>query len=223
MLRKASAKERRESIISGLRTSASDEAIAEARAKDAAELETAKADFDSLAESAEALRVGQQTVGLVLDFRKTKVQPLFQKAAQTGEPGVPLVRALEKIEDTVLDGITNAVGGERRQEVKDLTEQERALRIFEHNVFLAQAFRKDSPIREDEFASALLCETVATLRDVLDVPPHFSSLEEMNALFNDSPTLVKNAAQQGLALNGAEEKLDLIEEYARTARKGPTA
>jgi hypothetical protein len=82
---------------------------------------------------------------------------------------------------------------------------------------LAQVWRSDTPIKEEEITSTLLCESVDTITSALEVLEENTTGTAL-ALYAGSVRLLEDVAKEGFVLPGADEKLALLKTFAGVAK-----
>jgi len=186
------------------------EAIREARAKDEDDAKRLEKDISAVLQSAE--RFGDQgtiATRVLLDFLQSELDPLMRRAAEIGEPALRFFKTLEELRDSILKAV-----GDRPDVQSKIEDLKKALQ-GQFNLFLAQTWRSDTPIRAEEIIPALLCESTDTIRGAVEVCP-------VGIFYQGSVALLEAAAEQGFEIPGAKEKLALLRacsEGAKSASK----
>jgi hypothetical protein len=169
-----------------------EEAIREARAKDKADLEGLQKDIAVFFREKAQRFSDQATVagGVLMDFLQNDLSPLMERAAGIGKPALREFGALEQVRDSVIKTVDDC-STSVKPETKALKESlQRSL-----NLFLAQIWRTDTPIRAEDITPALLCENMDTIRDAIEVLEH-STPGTVRTLYEASVTLLRDAAEQ---------------------------
>jgi hypothetical protein len=93
--------------------------------------------------------------------------------------------------------------------------------LLGRHAILGQVWRSDTPIKAEEIAPALLCESTDTMRVAVEVLQH-SAPETTRMLYETSVSLLKDGTEGGFDLPGAEEKLALLKNYREGAKSTAT-
>lgn len=189
-----------------------EEAIHEARAKDEAELQLLDQEMKALLQKAG--RFGEQetvAAGVLLNFLQHEIDPLMRRASAVGESGMWVFTNLSKLRDALFETIA------QKPDVKVMVEDLKSGLEGQFNPFLAQTWRDDTPIKTDEIAPALLCESTDTVKEALELFQR-TTPETVRMLNEQSTELLKYASAQGFLLPGAEEKLSLLKQCSESLK-----
>jgi hypothetical protein len=182
--------------------------IAEARAKDIADLKKFKTDVGKVIKEISS-PPDELPFDEVLHLRKT-IEHLLIRAAEIGPIANQLRDDLKALYKLVVESLRKACPPEHKSEFDELTADSVRYQQKWTNYFLAQFRRSDKPIPGDEIISSLLTEDVETVRVVA------STLEETvrKDMYDLAVALVADAQKEGYTVPQAEEKLRTLRNRA---------
>lgn len=190
-------------LFSETQRSPTDDAIMQARAKDDAELEKLAHDFEAFFSDLKNLNEqGQVSGSTITDLMQHRVEPLMVRSAEIGQsPSAQHhLEALTEFMESMLEHLK--VGSDTREGFrKDWRRRT--------NEFIAQDWREDKPIANEDRIRALLCENVEQVKSALDIYQELDAglMDKMRDL---ALAVFEIAELEGFNIPGTTEKLALF-------------
>jgi hypothetical protein len=184
----------------------SDEDIKHATEKDDADAKQLDLDIKQLFDEFRGLGESKSIEGSILiDLLQHRVEPLMERAAEIGVPS-----ALQHIPN-LQNFMTSTLEVLRSSSEHDELSVDPLRKVWRRktNVFIAQAWRDDTPIAKADRVLALLCEDVGTINEVLELYGELDA-ELIPKMAEIARLHFQMAELDGFNLPGAEEKIDLF-------------
>jgi hypothetical protein len=187
-----------------------DEEIRLAREKDDSDLKQLASDVQKVFDDFKSLGESGKVEGSRLtDYLQHRVEPLMARAAEIGD--IPAAQNyIPALKAVIVSALTTLKKSAGPAGVDLSIESFEPIWKYKTNVFIAQRNREDTPI--DKPIPALLCESVQTVEDVLNIycerdPEIIESMRKVASLH------LELANMDRFDLPGAEEKMDLFSHF----------
>jgi hypothetical protein len=206
----------------------SHEEIKTAREKDAADFKIAEEAvrewIKGVKDLVEPPGGGKATVADLAPYHKSSVD-VMTVCAQAGDKAETYRHQVKSIDETIAAEIIKAIEKSSPEDAARLQEADAdwlAMSAVATHPFFAQCGRKDGPIASDEVAAALLCESVQTVQEMVDITKTLVP-KEIEAWYQQAVVLADRAKNAKFDIPAIEQKLAILASVVqgRQADEGP--
>jgi hypothetical protein len=191
------------------------EEIETAREKDAADFKAAEKAtrewIEGVRNLAEPSGGGQVKIADIAPYHKSS-DDVMTVCAQAGGKAETYRHQVESIDKTIAAQIIKGMAKSSPEDAERLRAADAdwvAMRAISTHPFFAQCGRKDGPIRDDEVAPALLCESIQTVQEMVAITKAMMP-KRIEALCQQAIVLAERAKEAKFDIPAIHEKLPIL-------------
>jgi len=189
----------------------SDEDIQAARAKDQTDFKVAEQAATNWMKEVEALLQNGATIGTIAPYHKS-ASDVMRLCAMAGEPGESYRLKVKHIDSSIAAEIIRAMEKTSPSDAAKLRESDKswmALGTIGSHPLFAQLARKDGPIGENERLPTILCESVETVSEIVEIVSA-TQMQDAKSWYRQALDLTQHTNDARFSIPAIEEKLALL-------------